>query len=355
MLQPPQECLSADQSSSICLVIEKASLGLVEADTPALSVERLLAVIDLQTAIVSARLDLDEVMRVVVERAALLTRATGSVVELVDGAEMVYRAVSGSASTALGMRLKRAASLSGLCVEMKAALCSDDTSCDPRVDKEACLRVGVASMICVPLFHEDRAVGVLKVLSTQTHAFGADDIALLKLLGNIIGASMHQATTHEKALQASLEDALTGLSNRRAFDQFLSHELLRFARYHHPLTLALFDLDGFKIANDRFGHPAGDEALRRIASLLRSSTRVIDQAFRLGGDEFAILMPSTPAIGGQTVVDRCIATVEAAHLCEGTIGMSAGMAAAETGDTEATLTARADAALYTQKRKKKAR
>jgi len=116
-------------------------------------VEKLHVVIDTQRLINAVMLDTDEVMRVVTEQAQVITRADGGVVELVEGADMVCRAVSGAASASLGTRLQRDTSLSGLCVHQGIALRCDDAEVDPRVDREACQRVRVRSMIVVPLLH----------------------------------------------------------------------------------------------------------------------------------------------------------------------------------------------------------
>lgn len=312
---------------------------------------RLLAIIDLQNAIAGAELSLDTVLRVVVERAAELTDASGGVVELVEGTDMVYRAASGTAAGSVGVRLRRDSSLSGLCVAEGIPLCSDDTESDPRVDREACRRVGIASMICVPLFHGGDAVGVLKVLSKRTAAFDAEDIATLELLARIVATVMHQARAHEAALHLSLHDELTGLSNRRAFEARLLQEFDRYRRYQRPLSLVVVDLDGFKRLNDSSGHAAGDHALREIASLLKNAMRVSDDCFRIGGDEFAIILPDTPREGAVRVVDRIRATVAAAALGDGTVGFSAGIVQAD-GISSAEFTAAADAALYEEKRGK---
>src|SRR5262245_31151213 len=156
------------------------------------STDRLLAVISLQNEIAGARLDFEEIMRVVVRRAGELTGASAAIVELAEGDEMVYHAASGTAVSSIGLRLRKAASLSGRCVELAVPLCCDDVAVDPRVDQEACRRVGVKSMICVPLLHEGVALGVLKVASSSTFAFAPTDVATLKLLANIIAVSMHQ-------------------------------------------------------------------------------------------------------------------------------------------------------------------
>jgi two-component system, cell cycle response regulator len=91
----------------------------------------------------------------------------------------------------------------------------------------------------------------------------------------------------------SVRDGLTKVSNRAYFEERLSEELLRARRYNRPLTLALVDVDRFKQFNDTYGHPAGDEALRALGSLLRRSVRRTDVVARYGGEEFAIILPET--------------------------------------------------------------
>jgi two-component system, cell cycle response regulator len=93
----------------------------------------------------------------------------------------------------------------------------------------------------------------------------------------------------------SVRDGLTKVSNRAYFEERLTEELLRAKRYNRPLTLALLDVDRFKQFNDTYGHPAGDEALRAVGSLLRRAVRRTDVVARYGGEEFAIILPETPA------------------------------------------------------------
>ena len=88
-------------------------------------------------------------------------------------------------------------------------------------------------------------------------------------------------------------DPLTGLYNRRFFDDYFEKELNRSIRYSHRLALVVFDLHRFKEVNDRYGHPQGDVLLQVVASTLRKSLRTSDYAFRIGGDEFAILLPQS--------------------------------------------------------------
>ena len=155
--------------------------------------DKLLTIIRIQTEVAQVGPDLEQVMNLVARRAQSLTGATGAAVELVEGSRMVYHAATGTASAQLGMGLERAGSLSGLCVDQGIALTCDDAETDPRVDREACRRVGLRSMIVVPLLHEGRALGVLKVLSAAPDAFNDSQVELLGLMAELIAAAMHHA------------------------------------------------------------------------------------------------------------------------------------------------------------------
>jgi diguanylate cyclase (GGDEF)-like protein len=94
---------------------------------------------------------------------------------------------------------------------------------------------------------------------------------------------------------SAVTDPLTGLHNRRLFQETFEKELNRARRYAHPLSLVTLDLHRFKEVNDQLGHPRGDDVLRAVASTLRKSLRTSDSAFRVGGDEFSLLLPQTDA------------------------------------------------------------
>jgi len=311
---------------------------------------QLVAVIGLLNEIVAAGLDRDAVCELVAQRAMALTEASGAAIELVDGHEMLTHRACGSALSATGMRLPRKSSLSGRCVEMQIPLISDDTENDSQVDKAACQSVGAASLVCVPLFHQDKAIGVLAVVSREKKHFDDGHMGTLSLLASVVGSSMANATTFSQAQHESLHDPLTGLWNRRAYDQQLTLEFQRAKRYGHPLSLALFDLDGFKTLNDTQGHPAGDQALRDVAQVLRKCLRTVDSQFRIGGDEFAILLPETAAAGAKLVVARIQKQVTA--LGSG-MGVTAGLVQAKGFSTHEQAHASADERLYKAKAAKK--
>ncbi|MGN6258218.1 MAG: diguanylate cyclase [Solirubrobacterales bacterium] len=306
--------------------------------TTSRSAEQLRAIIRTQTEIVSGDLDPETVMQLIAQRAQELTRASSGVIELAEGEEMVYAVTSGEATPYLGTRLQRRTSLSGLCVREARVLRSDNTAEDERVDAEACRRVNAGSMICVPLSHQGETVGVLKVYAPEAHHFDEGDVETLELLSELIAAHLSHANLYEAESQQSRRDALTGLPNRRAFEERLPVELARANRRGRPLALCLLDLDGFKGVNDRLGHPAGDEVLRAVAHILDDS-RAADDCFRIGGDEFAILMPETSRGEAIVAAERVAKRVQWAELGDGGIGVSFGIATGADRDSAAILAA----------------
>ncbi|MDQ3107987.1 MAG: GGDEF domain-containing protein, partial [Actinomycetota bacterium] len=127
------------------------------------------------------------------------------------------------------------------------------------------------------------------------------------------------------ARQDSLHDALTGLLNRRAFDEVLATSCAQSQRYGWPFALVLLDLDGFKTVNDRLGHAAGDAALQAVGSELRPRLRVGDTAARIGGDEFAVVLPNVCDAAVPELVERIERTIESAVPDAG-VTLSAGYA-----------------------------
>jgi diguanylate cyclase (GGDEF)-like protein len=151
-------------------------------------------------------------------------------------------------------------------------------------------------------------------------------------------------------------DAMTELPNHASFRVNLSKEIRRrAARHHHPLSLILLDVDDFKQVNDRYGHPAGDEVLRQLASVLRANLRDTDHPARYGGDEFVILCPETDTKDVVGVAERIRRAIESRPFASTdsetlSITVSAGVATYPTdADTEEQLISQADAALYRAK------
>jgi len=111
-------------------------------------------------------------------------------------------------------------------------------------------------------------------------------------------------------VELSSRDALTGLANRRAFDVALEREIDRVARSGEPALLLTLDIDHFKRVNDSFGHNAGDQVIKAVATALLDSVRPMDLVARVGGEEFAIILPNCAAAFGETVAERVRRRVE---------------------------------------------
>ncbi len=125
---------------------------------------------------------------------------------------------------------------------------------------------------------------------------------------------------------SALSDPLTGVANRRSLLARIDYEIARHGRSRRSFALLMLDLDGFKLLNDRFGHPAGDDLLREVAAALARAIRDQDIVARVGGDEFCVLAPETDAAGAQRLVARAEASVARVVAGVDVLGASAGAA-----------------------------
>ena len=159
---------------------------------------------------------------------------------------------------------------------------------------------------------------------------------------------LEQANT--QLLSLSVTDPLTGLYNRRRFEEVMAQEVARALRYG-PVSLLMIDLNLFKQVNDRYGHQAGDEALKTVAGVLKSSCRGTDTCARLGGDEFAVILPHSNPAAGCVVRDRILQRIASTRVPlddgEFPVSLSIGVATLPGDAADAAgLIAAADAAMY---------
>lgn len=265
------------------------------------STEKLKAVIATQADIARLGFDLGGVMNLVAERTVALVDAAGAVIELAEGEDMVYRAAAGAAAPSLGMHVKRQGSLAGLCVEQGKVLRCDDSETDDRVDRDACRRVGLRSMVVLPLMHDEVCVGVLKAMSGEAGTFDDADTELLVLLGDAVAAAMFHATKHANTdlFHLATHDPLTDLPNRALFADRLKAAVGSAHRLDMAVGVLMVDLDEFKPINDQFGHAAGDAILVEFARRLKECARSSDTVARIGGDEFAVVL--TPLLNSDSI------------------------------------------------------
>jgi len=156
--------------------------------------------------------------------------------------------------------------------------------------------------------------------------------------------------------ELAFSDALTGLANKRAFTNALKREISRSKRSALPVSLMMMDVDHFRQFNEAYGHPVGDEVLRRVGSVIRDSVRESDFAARYGGEEFVVILPETDANAAMVVAERVRSSLEASRVNteHGALGVttSIGIATSTSEHTlkAAALISSADGALYKAKR-----
>ncbi|MFH1090257.1 MAG: sensor domain-containing diguanylate cyclase, partial [Pseudomonadota bacterium] len=147
--------------------------------------------------------------------------------------------------------------------------------------------------ITLPLVTAGKQAGIMGVYFFRPPDLSRDRRLLLASVALQAAQALFNAHQHQNALNMAAHDPLTGLINRRAFDEILRREFKIFQRYGSVMSLIMIDLDHFKTINDRFGHEAGDQVLRTVARIIKDNVRDTDHAARVGGEEFAVILPNT--------------------------------------------------------------
>ena len=160
---------------------------------------------------------------------------------------------------------------------------------------------------------EGQVIGILCVDNLYTHRpITRSDVSILLNYSTQVGLALQSLKNYEKLVHQSLTDPLTGLHNRRFFENTLDQELRRCQRYGRAFSLIIADIDRFKRVNDLFGHDSGDEVIKQVGGLLRDSLRSMDMVTRIGGEEYGILLPETPPNSISVVTHRLLKNVREA-------------------------------------------
>lgn len=269
-----------------------------------------------------------------------------------------------SAEAAMGKRFEKGScfgSVGDLCVEAAANLGAWEGQATIENFDRGQLQ-NIYQVRFSPVRRDSRREGTLVVLEDVTR-----EESLLreasehseKLEVAVTEKTLELTRANKKLRRLARTDPLTGLANRRMFEEILKKETKRAVRNDQNLAILVADIDNFKSVNDTFGHPKGDEVLKMVADLLVDSVRESDTVARWGGDEFIVLLPQSDEANCRAVVERIERTFAAEFGCvdfaqQVQLGLSVGWSAGEPLDTSS-LIAQADMMMYCTKSSRKAR
>lgn len=231
-------------------------------------------------------------------------------------------------------------------------LIDPDHDTQSKYDRKFLQQLGIRSGLTVPLVMRESVLGVLFLQDCrETRAWSIDDISLIGSLADNLSVAIENADLHAEREMQATTDGLTGVANRRSFNEMLAREFERARRYGEPLSLIVIDLDHLKKINDTQGHQMGDRAIRSLGLTLKQSCRSVDLPARYGGEEFCLLLPNTDITMAEQLAERLRRLINEAEVPGvGQISASLGVANYPLhADDPDLLFTRADEALYQAK------
>lgn len=251
----------------------------------------LAAVVQAQLELARIGPDFGELLQQLAARAAGLVQADGAVVELVEEDEIVYRATFGMADPQLGLRMPIRGSLSGLCLSSNSAAICTDSETDPRVNLEACRRVGLRAMTIVPMSFDAQAAGVLKLMWREPRGLDCFETETGMAVASMAAALMHHAALQggEELRRRVTSDPATGLPNRAYFHELLRQRLAQAETGAAQLGVLLFAVGepDKPLAMPEAGRAA---AVQEISRRILNQCRPGDVVTRIGPGLFALLL-----------------------------------------------------------------
>ncbi|HEY9227343.1 MAG TPA: sensor domain-containing diguanylate cyclase, partial [Gemmatimonadaceae bacterium] len=222
----------------------------------------------------------------------------------------VVQAISPSSDIEPGFHVTADSLVGRACIE-KLPLVIDDAA---SATAEACPYGGLArrvgSVAIVPVLGGEHAIGALVVEGKQRGEVGQHEARNVGLLAAVARGPLEIIWEIEEVSRRARTDALTGLANRRHFDEQLRRVIAETDRFGGTCSLILADLDHFKAINDQYGHDAGDAVLRHVAQVMGDAVRSVDLCARYGGEEIAVLLPQTAQAGAVELAERLRAMLE---------------------------------------------
>jgi diguanylate cyclase (GGDEF)-like protein len=292
---------------------------------------RMQALLDLSRSL-SSSLELREVVREFAEHAAELTGATAAELSTYDALRgdlvmlVEYRGGTDEITVTGGQVYHLSdypATRHVLETQEPVQIRVDNPEDDP-AERALLEKLGQRSLLMLPLVARGETIGLLEIVDVEVRSWTDEDVEFCRALCDIVAIAIRNAMLFAELQETAARDKLTGLYNRRLFEEQFEAAVARSLRTGEELTLLIADLDGLKRINDVSGHVAGDQALRTLADALRATIRATDVACRLGGDEFAVILPGSSAEDAVKVAERAQETL--AEVAHGQYSFSGGIA-----------------------------
>ncbi len=209
------------------------------------------------------------------------------------------------------MVFRKGEGITGLAAETGKKIYIKDTSRETRfLNYKGERPPEASSFLSIPLVYKEEVLGVMNFGRRGAGSFTYQDVKMLSLIAGQVILAVANARLYTRMRELSVKDELTGINNRRHFQNMLQMEWKRALRFHRDLSLIMVDVDKFKAYNDAFGHIQGDQVLKQIGALLRKNLREVDTVARFGGEEFVLLLPDTDKRGAIAVAEKVRLLVE---------------------------------------------
>ena len=288
------------------------------------------------------------------EAADLVGAETAAVVRFdagrLEGAVLGVHAPAGTAHAAGGSAELDPRTATGAVAETGLAARRGEGPCEPGHPEASRPAGGPRSAAAAPIVVDGQVWGALSAATSRPEPLHAGAEELLARLAELAALAIMSASARDQLATLAATDHLTGLWNRRVFQERLHAEIERARRYDRPMSLVTLDIDHFKRINDAHGHPTGDRVLIEVASRLFATVREGEIVARVGGEEFAWILPETDGAGAQDAAERARRAIEERPFAGvGTVTISLGVCDLDEGGTAGALVRMADQALYAAK------
>ncbi|MFI5304002.1 MAG: diguanylate cyclase [Nitrospiria bacterium] len=266
---------------------------------------------------IGSTLDSEELFRTIIDQTTSILNAEKGSLMLLDeeSGDLKIKTIKGmNPKIVQGYRIQTGEGIAGKVLEDGLPLVVQNMETDPRILLPKRARYKTSSFISVPIKLNHRTIGVMNVADkTNDLAFSDKDLLVAMTISGYASMAIERSEFYhrsEEFRQISITDPLSGLLNRRYFQERLAEEMERSKRHKLPLSLIVMDIDNFKNFNDLNGHLAGDEAIRLVGLSLRNNIRTIDVAARYGGEEFTVILPQTTKTDATQIAQRVCAEIE---------------------------------------------